>query len=273
VFDYYLPAPAQTLALRVYDAAHQLVRHVTSAAPPPKPPHAPLPIAERWFPKPQRLGASPGMHRIVWNLAWDPSGKPEDDEPDDGEGRVPHAPRVAPGTYTIELEVDGKTVSTEPWTLLKDPRSPATQAQFAQQFATSQQIFRDSLTGRRALSEIDSVKKQLDQIGANAAAGAPLIAKTKALRADLDAIVEGNAGMDAATTELATALNAVESSDRTAPSQALAVYHLARAASHARMQQWTAFKSGALATFNQELRVQGLAPVAVIAGEREAPGS
>src|ERR1700722_9231057 len=270
VFDYYLPGTAQAIALRVYDATHRLVRYVTSTPQPPKPPHAPLPIAERWFSNAQRLGTSPGMHRIVWNLAWDPSGKPEDDEPDDGEGRVPHAPRVAPGTYTVELEVDGKTVSTQPLILLKDPRSPATQAQFVQQFATSRQIFRDSLAGRRALSEINSVKEQLDRIGTNAAAGAPVVAKAKTLGAELDAIVEGNAGLDAATTELATALNAVESSDRPAPSQALAVHRLARTASHARMQQWTALKSGALATFNQELQTQGLAPVAVTAGEREA---
>ena len=166
--------------------------------------------------------------------------------------------------------MDGKTVTTQPLILLKDPRSPATQAQFVQQFATSRQIFRDSLAGRRALSEINSVKEQLDHIGTNAAAGAPVIAKAKALRTELDAIVEGNAGLDAATTELATSLNAVESSDRPAPSQALAVYRLGRTASHARMQQWTALKSGALATFNQELQTQGLAPVAVTTGEREA---
>jgi len=270
VFDYYLPGTAQALALRVYDASHQLVRHVTSAPQPPNARHAPLPIAERWFPRPQRLETSPGMHRFVWNLAWDPSGKPEDNEPDDGEGRVPHAPRVAPGTYTVELEVDGKTVTTQPLILLKDPRSPATQAQFVQQFATSHQIFRDSLAGRRALSEINSAKEQLDRIATNTAAGAPVIAKAKALRAELDAIVEGNAGLDAATTELATALNAVESSDRPAPSQALAVYRLGRTASHARMQQWATLKSGALATFNRELQAQGLAPVAVTAGDHEA---
>ena len=263
VFDYYLPGAAQAIALRVYDATHQLVRHVTSAPSPAKPPHAPLPIAERWFPKPQGLGTSPGMHRFVWNLGWDPSGKPEDNEPDDGEGRVPHAPRVAPGTYTVELEVDGKTVTTQPLILVKDPRSPATQAQFVQQFSTSHQIFRDSLAGRHALSEINSVKEQLDRIGSNAAAAAPVIAKAKTLRADLDSIVEGNAGLDAATTELATALNAVESSDRPAPSQALAVYRLGRSASHAQIQQWSALKNGALATFNQELQTQGLAPVTI----------
>ena len=74
--------------------------------------------------------------------------------------------------------------------------------------------------------------------------------KAKELRAELDAIVEGNSGLDAANMELITALNAVENSERPAPSQALAVYELARAASHAKLKQWAALKSGPLAILN-----------------------
>jgi hypothetical protein len=248
--------------LRVYDTNHKVVREVTSAAQAPTH-HAPLPIAERWFPAPQRLEASAGMHRFIWNLAWDPSGKPENTEPDDGEGRAPHAPRVAPGSYTVELEVNGETVSREPLLLTKDPRSPSTQAQFAQQFATSHRIFGDSLESRRALAEIASVNKQLDQMNVSAAANAPLVAKVKELRAALDGIVGGNTGLDAANMQIITALNAVESSDRPAPSQALAVYRLARTASRAKLKQWAAFKNGPLAIFNQELTSQGLSVIAI----------
>jgi photosystem II stability/assembly factor-like uncharacterized protein len=264
VLDYYLPGTAQAVALGVYDSSHTMVRRVTSA---PKQPtrRTPLPIAERWFPTPQRLETSAGMHRFIWNLAWDLSGAPEDNEPDDGEGRIPHAPRVAPGTYTVELQVNGENVSTEPLVLIKDPRSPATQAQFVQQFETSYKIFRDSLDSGRALAEIASVKEQLGKTSANAAAGnTHVISKAKELRGDLDTIVEGNSGLDAANLELITALNAVESSDRTAPAQALAVYGLARTASHARLKQWAALKTGPLAALNQELKAQGLPPIAIV---------
>jgi photosystem II stability/assembly factor-like uncharacterized protein len=263
VLDYYLPGTVQALALRVYDASHKMVRQVTSTAEP-STPHPPLPIAERWFPKPQRLDTSAGMHRFIWNLTWDPSGAPEDNAPDDGEGTTPHAPRVAPGTYTVELQVNGATVSTEPLILIKDPRSPATQAQFVQQFATSYKIFRDTLDSRRALAEIAAVKEQLDKTGSNAAAAnTPLMNKARELRAALDGIVEGNPGLDTANMELITALNAVESSDRPAPSQALAVYRLARTASHAKLKQWAELKTGPLATLNQELKAQGLPPIAI----------
>jgi hypothetical protein len=93
--------------------------------------------------------------------------------------------------------------------------------------------------------------------------------KAKELRAGLDAIVEGNSGLDAANMELTTALNAVESSDRQAPSQALAVYELARIASHGKLKQWTVLKIGPLATLNQKLKTQGLPPIAITEIERE----
>ena len=85
----------------------------------------------------------------------------------------------------------------------------------------------------------------------------------KELRAALDGIVGGNTGLDAANMQIITALNAVESSDRPAPSQALAVYRLARTASRAKLKQWAIFKSGPLAIFNQELTSQGLSVIAI----------
>jgi hypothetical protein len=261
VLDYYLPSTAQSVALRVYGSGHRLIREVSSAPEPPAH-RGPLPIAERWFPKPQRLETSAGMHRFIWNLAWGPAGTPEDNEPDDGEGRNPRAPRAAPGTYTVELEVDGRKISPRPLILIKDPRSPATQAQFVQQFERSLMIFRNALESRRALADIGSVKERLDKTIDNAGHGdSAVIAKAKELRAGLDAILEGSSGLDAATTKLITALNAVESSDRPAPSQALVVYQLARTASRAKLKQWAALKAGAIATLGEELKAQGLSPV------------
>jgi hypothetical protein len=261
VLDYYLPGSEQSVALRVYDSGHRLVSEIASA--PEQPPgRTSLPIAERWFPKPQRLETSAGMHRYLWNLAWSPAGVAKDNEPDDGEGRNPRAPRVAPGRYTVELEVNGKKVSSQPLLLRKDPRSPATQAQFLQQFEKSLMIFRNSLENRRALGDIVSVKDQIDKAMASAAiADTPAITKEKKLRADLEAILEGHSGLDAATTELISALHAVESSDRPASSQALAVYTSARSASREKLKQWTALKAGSVAILNEELKAQGLPPL------------
>ena len=261
--DYYLPRAEQSVVLRAYGPGRQMVVKVTSAPEQPAR-RAPLPVAERWFPKPQRLETSAGMHRFIWNLAWGPRGLAQDNEPDDGEGGNPRAPRVAPGAYTVELEVNGRTVSSAPLSLIKDPRSPATQAQFVRQFDKSLMIFRSSLEGRRALADIASVKQQLDMTIASAGSvDAQASTMSKELRAELDAIVEGAGGLDAATAALITALNAVESSDRPASSQALAVYDWARTTSRGKLQRWAALKSGSIATLNEKLKARGLPAVSL----------
>ncbi|MGA2777322.1 MAG: hypothetical protein ABSF94_07170 [Steroidobacteraceae bacterium] len=269
VLDYYLPAEARELSLRIYDAGHRLVRQVSSA-PAQASQHAALPVADRWFPKAQRLETSAGMHRFVWNLALGAPGAADDNEPDDGEGRIPRGPRVAPGAYTVELQVNGSSVSIEPLMLVKDPRSASTPAQFAAQFARSRTIFRDSLESRRALAEIASVKQQLEKTIAGGGVGNDdAIKKARELIGGIEAITDGSAGLDAANMELTSALNVVESSEREAPSQALEVYALARGATQAKLKQWAALKAGPLASLNHSLTTRGLPPIAIGEIERE----
>ncbi|MGO9337573.1 MAG: WD40/YVTN/BNR-like repeat-containing protein [Terracidiphilus sp.] len=271
ILDYYLPSESRNVVLRIYDAHRKLVQQISSADMHASN-HAALPIAERWFPKPQQLESSPGMHRFVWNLAWGSSGVPESDEPDDGEGDIPRGPRVVPGSYSVELETDGKVRAQESLLVAKDPRSPATQAEFEETFATAYRMFLDSLNCRRALAEIGSVKEQLNKLIADPKNN-ELATKAKELAASADAVVEGagaaSLGLDAANQELTSAMNMAESSDRRVPSQALAVYAEARLASAQRIKDWAALKTGPLATLNLELKSQGLAPIAIAEIERE----
>jgi photosystem II stability/assembly factor-like uncharacterized protein len=280
ILDYYLPAQARTLELRIYEANHKLVRHISSEEEAGKPQHESLPIAARWFPAPQHLETSPGMHRVVWNLAWGTSGVAESYEPDSGEGGIPRGPRVAPGQYTVELAVDGKTLPPETLSVVMDPRSPATQAELQQQFRTSYSIFASSLESRRALAEIASVKDKLSSPGAREPADKPeLQALSKALLLSIDALLSGSGqpavatpqgmGLEQANTELTAALNVAESSDRETPSQAMQVYDEARKASVAKVDEWQKLKQGPLARLNQQRRAGGLSPLAISEIERE----
>jgi photosystem II stability/assembly factor-like uncharacterized protein len=269
LLDYYLPTAASAVDLSIYDAQHSLLRHLDSE-PGHDIAHAPPPIAARWFPKPQRLETGAGMHRVVWTLSWNTSDDVAEDEPDDGEGDVPRPPRVPPGDYTVELRVNGETVSTVPLHVLKDPRSPASPAQLADQFATGVRIFRDSLECRRALAEIAAVKERLTK--ALAAPGGPTkrpAPAAKDLQEKLNALLEGPSGLETANTELTGALNVVEGSDRPAPAQALAVYDMARTAMQARLSQWAVLKAGPLARLDRQWQAEGIAPVAVSEIERE----
>jgi hypothetical protein len=210
------------------------------------------------------------MHRVVWTLSWNTSDDVAEDEPDDGEGDVPRPPRVPPGDYTVELRVNGETVSTVPLHVLKDPRSPASPAQLADQFATGVRIFRDSLECRRALAEIAAVKERLTK--ALAAPGGPTkrpAPAAKDLQEKLNALLEGPSGLETANTELTGALNVVEGSDRPTPAQALAVYDMARTAMQAKLAQWAVLKAGPLARLDRQWQAEGIAPVAVSEIERE----
>jgi hypothetical protein len=268
LLDYYLPAAADAVDLSIYDSHHALMRHIGSA-PEREAAHAPLPIAARWFPKPQRLETGAGMHRAVWSLSWNTSDDVTENEPDDGAGDVPRPPRVPPGEYTVELRVNGQTVSSVPLIVGKDPRSAASAEQFAAQFATGARIFSDSLACRRALAEIAAVNERLSKGSAAGAAARSSAASTQALRKQLNEIVEGSTGLEAANTELTSALTVVESSDRPAPAQALEVYDLARTAAQAKLEQWAKLKAGPLAKLEREWQAAGIAPVAIREIERE----
>jgi hypothetical protein len=265
--DYFLPAAAARVELRILDADGRVLRRFTSAEDAP-PPHLKLPIAEQWFPAPPRLAAGAGMHRYLWSLASATSGDLPDNAPDSGDGDIPRAPRVPPGTYTIELKVDDTPPSRQPLVVTQDPRSPATAAELLRQYELGSTIFRDAEDSRRALAEIAAVQATLETRTQAAAGNAAMLESVAAHRAQLDALTHGAQGLAAASAALASALHAVESSDRETPAQVFAVYDMARAASRIKLAQWAALKAGPLRTLNREFERRGLPALPLAAIER-----
>ncbi len=157
VIDYFLKSSAMTISLEILDSQQKLV-HRFSSEDRHAEKHPPVPIAERWFPKPEVLQTTPGMHRFVWNLTWSSSGGPGMDE--ESEYRNPRGPKVVPGVYTVRLTVDGRP-QTQPLEVVMDPRSPATSETLRQQLQLGQQIFAKIMESRCALAEIASLRKQL----------------------------------------------------------------------------------------------------------------
>ena len=158
--DYFLKSTASNVKLEIFDAQQNLVQRLSSEDRHSEK-HAPLPIAERWFSKPEALSTTPGTHRFVWNLSWGDAGEPSLDE--DSEGSNPSGPKVVPGTYQLRLTVDGQTQS-QSLKVKMDPRSPATAETLQQQLQLGRQIFAETMEARRALAEAGSVAKQLADI-------------------------------------------------------------------------------------------------------------
>jgi photosystem II stability/assembly factor-like uncharacterized protein len=278
MIDYFLPSAAGSVTLEIFDARQNLVRRFsaddgsdgTSEARK-KGKHAPLPVADRWLPKPELLEKSAGMHRFVWDLVWRSSGGADADE--ESEYRNPRGPKVVPGTYEVRLTVDGKTQS-QSVKVVMDPRSPATIEVLARQFQLGQQIFGEAVEARRVLTEIGSVQEQVADFQRKAEQENPgpqngrLKSAMEEMQSAIGKIMRGkehppgeSSGLQDAYTGLASALRVVEGGDRAAPSQALEVYQESSAQVKARIAEWTELKKVRLDELNRELREARFAPI------------
>ncbi len=273
VIDYLLKAPARNLTLEFFDAEQHLIRRFSSEDKGAGK-HVALPVAERWFPKPEVLRTTPGVHRFVWNLKWSSSGGPSADE--DADWRNPSGPKVVPGNYQVRLTVDGKAQNQ--WLkVIMDPRSAATPEILKQQLELSLKIFEEAVEARRALAEMTSVQKKLaeaqEKLGeGNARLKAALTAAESAIGTMLTnkgATSGSGPGLQEAYSDLASALRVAESGDRAVPSQAIALYQQASQQGKARKEEWARFKQTNLPRLNDGLRQAHLAAITLAEIQRE----
>jgi Condensation domain len=273
IIDYFLKSPAGAVTLEVLDAQQTIVRRFSSQDRHPEK-HPPLPIAERWFPKPALLESNPGMHRFLWNLTWASSGGSGVDE--ESEYRDPRGPKVVPGIYTVRLTIDGKP-QTQPLTVVMDPRSTATPEVLKEQFRLGQQIFAETLEARRALAEIASLQKQLaDREQKLGEKNSDVKSALTDAQTEISKILTKpedrtgqSAGLQDAFSELVSALGVVESGDRTVPSQAIAVYKESSSRVKTGIAEWSEFKTTKLRQLNRKLSETNLAPIAISEIEQE----
>jgi photosystem II stability/assembly factor-like uncharacterized protein len=271
MIDYFLKSAVGSVKLDIFDAQNNLVRSFSSDDKNPGR-RAPLPVAARWFPKPEALEKTPGMHRFVWDLTWRSSGGPIADE--EADFHNPSGPKVVPGPYELRLTVDGKA-QNQSLEVIMDPRSAATPEVLVQQFHLGQQIFDETLQARRALAEISSVQKQLvDAQQRPTVQDTVLKSRLAEAQSSLSKILTNKdntqaQGLEEAYKDLASALQVVEGGDRPAPSQAVAVFKQSSQQIMARISEWTAFKQTRLLELNQQLRRANLMPIAIAAIEQE----
>jgi hypothetical protein len=136
---YTLPTkPAHPVTLEVLDASGNVVRHLSSVAPPPVPEASHPPEPNFWIAPPYAIPADAGLNRAVWDLRYDPppafthtfeiNANPGETPPS------PEGPLALPGTYTLRLTVDGKTY-TQTLTVRNDPRETTPQSALVAQNA------------------------------------------------------------------------------------------------------------------------------------------
>ena len=276
IIDYYLPNAAKSLTLEITDSSGKLVRRYVAGARK-EPPHPPMPIAERWIPKPVVLENAAGAHRFVWDLRWGSSGANPETDDEEGFG-APRGPRAIPGTYQLKLTVDGASL-TQPLKVEMDPRSQIRSAELSEQLRVSLQIFAEVRAGRKALAEIAAVKKHLTEVETQSLKHhGELLAQVTEINTMINRIERPEkpqapgaiAGLESAATGLGAALRVVESGDRTIPSQAMELYRESSKAASDSIAQWEQLKKNQLSKLNEALRKAGIAPIQISQVEHEA---
>jgi photosystem II stability/assembly factor-like uncharacterized protein len=273
IVDYYLASGASKVTLQILDAQGHVLRHFSSSDKT-EVKRPLLPIAERWFPKPQVLATGAGEHRFVWDLAAGGSGTGDEDE---SPSAVPPGPRVAPGEYTVRLTVDG-TALERPLRVTMDPRVDATQEVLERQFTLADQIYVQMLVSRKAMAELESVDGQLKKLKASGESNPPDLTKAlDAALAKLEQIRSGNhaesgnaeLGLAAANAGLGAALRVVESGHRAAPASALEIFGEMSKAAQAQIAAWQKFKTTELEDVNAALKRASREPLQIAAIEEQ----
>lgn len=169
--------PKGEMRLEVVDPQGRLVRALTSRL---RPPDGSADDEEDEERKPD-LMAAPGVQRAAWDLRWEGATKIKNAKIDLGDPAA--GPLALPGTYTLKLNVDGKTV-TAPLVVKPDPRANVPQADLDAQLAFALEI-RDTIS--RLTAQVNRLRAIRDQLRAQGAAlaGQPRAGDIVALSASL----------------------------------------------------------------------------------------
>ncbi len=136
IFDYILRSNAAgPVTLTIVDPSGKMAREFSSAQVfrPVNPRLLDIPMY--WIKPPERLSATAGMHRFTWDLHYAGAGRANPAFAMFGGGEGPWA---VPGTYKVELEVDGRTYS-QPLTIAMDPNVDTTRDALEAQFEAAEQ--------------------------------------------------------------------------------------------------------------------------------------
>jgi len=210
--DYYLKsAPQSDITLTISDSQGNLIRQYTSA--PQSAEQEPDAVPEYWFAPPTVLTKHAGMNRFVWNLRYPHpdalsygtfGGRgglekyvqfygTQDAVPGMTPRNQPLGPLVVPGDYQIVLTVDSQSYR-QTLHVAKDPRVPASQYDYVEQFNLIRQMtegMSSSFAAYNGLTPLsDALDDRLKSLQANKEAKDALDAAT-AFRKKLDAVQGG----------------------------------------------------------------------------------
>jgi len=293
VIDYFLPQVNSEVKLDILDAKGIVVRSYSSKDPV-LDPHPAFDMAAYdkicqktpgatfcglplyWPGPPNTIAGKAGMHRVYWDMHFEPFEVEDlaDAGDEEATGAVPHrtydavnAPWAPPGTYTVRLTVDGKTM-TQPITVKLDPRVKTPAPALAQLAALSREMYDGAVAARSAFASARVIAGQLEKVPGDDMA---------AFRAKIDSLAPApsrgggraaafrrrfGGGAQAPTLESVSsgmmgAAMAMQGADVAPTASQVAACERARKQSAEVMGKWNALKTKGLAELNAKRKAAG----------------
>ena len=273
IIDYALPASVKgPVTLAVLDAKGAVVRRFSSADKRPSLDPAKLAYAPEWVPQPTPLATTAGMHRFVWDLRY-----PTPALEASGYG----APRAGgvwapPGSYSIDLQVDGKHYR-QPLKVLPDPRVKLSEAAFQREFVLARKVESAAARTAAASAEASKLLKALDaRLGHADGALREQISELMTQAQDLSGVVlhpdpRNSMGSPPKRTDSLRALSmnfeklahAVDGADADPSADALTSYASLTQTLDATLAAWHQISKEQLPALNSQLKAAGQAPIAL----------
>jgi photosystem II stability/assembly factor-like uncharacterized protein len=169
ILDYFLPSTTKSVTIEILDGKGQVVRRYANTD---KPEATEEELQKQliplyWVRPPHQLSIQPGMHRWLWDLHYTAPDSMRHDYPISAithdTPRYPLGPNAMPGTYTVRLNVDGKT-STAPLTVKMDPRVTTAADGLQKKFEAEAHLASIMSESTQALHQGASIRSQLDKL-------------------------------------------------------------------------------------------------------------
>jgi photosystem II stability/assembly factor-like uncharacterized protein len=273
MIDYYLGSNfSGTVSLEIVDGSGAQIARFNSTDPvPPLDPRYPDPTL--WARPPRIVATTPGHHRFLWDMRYTAvpgmsTGPDASEAVPYNTPAVPSSPWVMPGTYTVRMTADGRTMS-EPLKVVMDPRVKTATVDIEQQFKVSKAIYDDMMHATTAIHEITVLRDQMK-------AGTSKVPtdSAEALEAKLNIITGNERGggsgggrrgglagpptLGTVRTQLARIEHLIQNADAAPTTAQIEAYETTTKPLAALLDQWEAVKKTDLKAINLELHDKNL---------------
>jgi hypothetical protein len=281
IIDYYLAlATSQPVILEILEANHKLVRRYSSTDKPE--PLAKIaaenPIPMYWVRQPQTLSGAAGMHRFVWDMRYAPPDSLTHEYPISAivhnTPRYPLGAWALPGTYSVQLTVNGKKHPLAMLLVKMDPRITASAEDLRKQFEMESGTVDGMNKSFEALAKVRSLRAQIKERAAKAGKSAlgDAIGVVDKQLAELEGAAQSNffglppgakspENFSTLNQHFGNILTVADSADGAPTTQATAVFKELEEALAKLNSQWTKIRDQDIVALNAELKKSGLASV------------